>query len=139
MKFTQNQKLGIPSDPYLTRWVLDLGFVSFRLHHWTGSDDLRHPHDHDWSFLTFVLYGSYIDRSPDGDEVMSVGKFAFRKAEHQHCVEVKTKHCWTFLITGPQRRKFGFWVNGKFVKRNKYFYEYGHHTKDQKSLRRKDY
>jgi len=80
-----------------------------------------------------------MDRSPDGDQLMSAGKVAFRAAEHKHCVEVKSKHCWTFLITGPKRRKFGFWVNGKFVKRNKYFYEYGHHTKDQKSLRRKDY
>ena len=79
MKFTQNEKLGLPEEPYLTRWVLDLGFISFRLHHWTGSDDLRHPHDHAWSFMTFVLYGSYLDISPDGDELMKAGKIAYRR------------------------------------------------------------
>ena len=136
MKFTQNEKLGIPEEPYLTRWVLDLGFISFRLHHWTGSDDLRHPHDHAWSFMTFVLHGSYMDKSPDGDEIMSAGKIAYRTAEHQHCVQLLSKHCWTFLITGRERRKWGFWVNGKFRKRNKYFFEHGHHTSDGGSIRR---
>lgn len=35
--------------------------------------------------------------------------------------------CWTVLLTGPEKRVWGFWVNGKFRKRNKYFYEHGHH------------
>lgn len=128
MKFTQNEKLGLKEDPYLTRWVLDLGFISFRLHHWRSSDDLRYPHDHAWSFITFVLWGKYEDVSPDGNEICSAGNIKYRKAEHQHSVKVLSKHCWTFLITGPERRKWGFWVNGKFRKRNKYFFEHGHHV-----------
>ena len=86
--------------------------------------------------MTFVLFGSYMDKSPDGDELMSAGKIAYRTAEHQHCVKLLSKHCWTFLITGRERRTWGFWVNGKFRKRNKYFFEHGHHTQDGKSVRR---
>lgn len=126
MKFTQNEKLGSKENPYLIRWVLDLGVFSLRLHHWKSSDDLRHPHDHAWSFITFVLRGSYTDVAPDGEEIMTAGNVKFRKAEHQHSVRVDDE-CWTFLITGPARRTWGFWVNGKFRKRNKYFFEHGHH------------
>ena len=132
------QQLGIPNDPYLIRWVLDFGFFSLRLHHWRHSDDLRNPHDHAWDFITFILYGSYEDVSPSGNETMHAGQTTFRKAEHQHSVRVISKNCWTFLITGPERRKWGFWVNNKFRKRNKYFYEHGHHTKEQTGLRNHD-
>lgn len=130
------QELGMPDDPYLVRWVLDLGFCSFRLHHWRHSDDLRNPHDHAWDFVTFILYGSYEDVSPDGNDIMTAGNVTFRKAEHKHSVRVTSPNCWTFLITGPERRQWGFWVKNKFRKRNKYFYEYGHHTKDQVGVRR---
>ena len=126
MNIIQRQKLGTPSDPYLIRWVLDFGAFSFRLHHWRHSDDLRYPHDHAWDFLTFILYGSYEDVSPQGNETLRAVQITYRKAEHQHSVKVD-KSCWTFLITGSEYRKWGFWVNGRFRKRNKYFFEHGHH------------
>ena len=132
------QQLGIPNDPYLIRWVLDFGLFSLRLHHWRHSDDLRNPHDHAWDFITFILFGSYEDVSPDGNETMHAGQCTYRTAEHKHSVHVISKNCWTFLITGPERRKWGFWVNNKFRKRNKYFYEHGHHTKEQTGLRNHD-
>jgi hypothetical protein len=82
-----------------------------------------------------MLYGSYEDVSPSGNDTMHAGQVTYRNAEHQHSVKILSKHCWTFLITGPDRRNWGFWVNGKFRKRNKYFFEWGHHTKEQKSFR----
>lgn len=111
----------------MIRWVLDFGLFSIRLHHWRHSDDLRHPHDHAWDFITFILFGFYEDVTPNGNEILHTGNIKFRKAEHQHSVKV-TKDCWTLMITGPERRRWGFWVNGKFRKRNKYFFEHGHHT-----------
>ena len=131
---TWRQELGIKDDPYLVRWVLNLGFCSFRLHHWLDSDDLRHKHDHAWWFITWVIKGWYNDIGDDETDVMYTGKIRFRSANHRHCVEVK-EPTWTLLLTGPEKRKWGFWVNGKFKKANKYFFEEGHHTKEGGSVR----
>ena len=126
---TWKQGLGIKGSPYLIRWVLNLGFFSIRLHHWLDSDDLRHKHDHAWWFITYVIKGKYFDLNDDKSEIMSKGSYAYRKAEHKHCVHV-VEPTWTIMLTGSEKRKWGFWVNGKFKKANKYFFEEGHHTRD---------
>jgi hypothetical protein len=35
--------------------------------------------------------------------------------------------CWSLVLTGPKRRRWGFWVKDKFVKANKYFLSFGAH------------
>lgn len=111
----------------MRRWVLNLGLCSIRLHHWLASDDDRNYHDHPWSFVTFVLKGGYWDATPDLLDRLNAPCVAFRRAEHRHTVVIDRHGCWTLLLTGPVRRKWGFWVNGKFKKANKYFLEHGHH------------
>lgn len=112
----------------MVRWVFDFYFFTIRIHHWLHSDDLRHPHDHPWSFWTICLWGGYTDVSPDGEDRVRPGSIRFRSALHQHSVKVDEGGCWTILLTGREHRRWGFWVNGKFRKRNKYFYEHGHHN-----------
>lgn len=119
--------LGWPECPYLIRWLIDVRWFSIRLHHWRASDDARHHHDHPWWFLTFVLSGSYDDVGPEVTDHVKAGQWRFRPALHQHSVIVDKDGAWTILITGPAFRKFGFWVNGKFKKANKYFLEHQHH------------
>ncbi len=97
------------------------------MHHWLASDDQRHYHDHGWDFITIVLKGGYVDRSPDGIDQLSAGDIRFRKATHQHTVQVNPGGCWSLLLCSNIKREWGFWVNGKFRKRNKYFFEHGHH------------
>ena len=125
--FIWRQSLGLATCPYLIRWVLDLGFFSIRLHHWIASDDQRFPHDHPWWYTSFILKGGYTDKSPEGDRHVSAGSVVHFKAAHQHSVLVDPGGCWTLMITGPERREWGFWVKGRFRRRNKYFYEHGHH------------
>lgn len=125
---TWKQELGIPGSPYLIRWVLNLGLFSIRLHNWLDCDDMRYKHDHAWWFITYVISGGYWDMGED-IELMDKGSWAYRRAEHKHCVNVYTP-TWTIMLTGPESRKWGFWVNGKFKKANKYFFEQGHHTRD---------
>lgn len=120
------EKLGPKDRPYLVRWVLNFGLFSIRIHHWLYSDDLRNPHDHPWWFWTLCLWGRYTDSSENGEDNVKMGSIRFRPARHRHSVKVK-KRCWTLLITGPEERVWGFWVKGKFRKRNKYFFEHGHH------------
>lgn len=127
VKILWKDKLGTPECTYVERWVIDFfGYFSIRLHHWLKSDDTRHYHDHAWDFLSFVLWGSLVDRTENGDELRKWLSFKFFKAEHRHMVVID-KPCWTILLCGPERRVWGYWVKNRFRKRNKYFFEKGHH------------
>lgn len=125
MEVKWRQRLGRADCPYAERWVLDLGAFSIRLHHFLHSDDDRAFHDHPWWFVTLVLRGSYIDRSPAGDDVLRAGSVRYRPALHRHTVV--TEGVWTVLVTGPQERVWGFWPEGKFRRSSRYFRKYGHH------------
>lgn len=122
-----NEKLGLPSCPYVVRWRVETPWFSVRLHHWLAPDDDRAKHDHPWDFVTFVLRGGYTDASPDGDEHLRAPAVRYRAATHQHTVFPDPGGAWTVIVTGPKIRQWGFWVNGKFVKMNKYFLSHGHH------------
>lgn len=126
------QKLGKAQCPYMRRWVMDFRLFSLRLHHWYSSDDSRAFHDHGWNFLVFLFCGSYRDVTPKGSELLFAPRIVFRKAEHEHIVKVAPGGCWTFLITGKERRQWGFWKltktgRVKFIKKNRYFHHYGPH------------
>jgi len=125
------EALGKPECPYAYRWVLNFGFISFRIHHFLRSDDKRYFHDHGWWFLTLVLKGSYVDVSPEGRDTLTAGSIRYRKAEHKHYVEVPADGVWTFLITGPNARKWGFWIGDKFKRPLKYFHQFGHPPCDE--------
>lgn len=111
----------------MERWVINFYFFSIRLHHWLASDDGRHFHDHPWWFWTWVITGEYCDDSPDGMEVMKKGTVKFRSALHRHTVYIKDIDTWTLVLTGRHKRDWGFWVDDKFVKSNRYFHSKGHH------------
>jgi len=121
------ESIGLPECPYMRRWVLDFGAFAIRLHRWEASDDARAFHDHAWWFLTLVLWGSYADVSASGTDVLRMGSTRFRRAMHAHTVRVLRPGTWTLLITGRPVRRWGFWVRGKMMRRDKYFAVYGHH------------
>ena len=121
-----NEALGEKECPYAYRWVFNFWLFSIRVHHFIRSDDKRYFHDHGWSFITLVLKGSYTDVSPEGEDLLTTGSIRYRKAEHKHYVKVPVGGCWTFLICGPQRRNWGFWIGDKFKRPLKYFHKYGH-------------
>lgn len=131
IKLIWGQYLGKPECPYVKRWVVDFGLFSIRLHHWINSDDQRHYHDHPWWYCSLVLSGYYDDRSPDGVKRRKPGSINSFPALHRHTVEVPSTGCWTLLFTGREIRQWGFWVFGKFKKRNRYFYDFGHHPCDK--------
>jgi hypothetical protein len=125
-----HEKLGLPECPYVIRWRIETRIGSIRLHHWLGPDDDRAFHDHPWWFATFVLRGGYTDRSPAGEEHLKAGSMRYRPALHQHTVVPDANGAWTLLVTGPKIRRWGFWLNGKLIKANKWFLSFGHHPCD---------
>ena len=127
LRITWAEKLGLPECPYVIRWKIETRIGSLRLHRWVKPDDDRAFHDHPWWFLTVVLHGGYTDRSPAGDDILQAGSVRFRPALHQHTVFPGPQGAWTLLLTGPVTRSWGFWLDGKFRKANKWFARYGHH------------
>lgn len=121
------EDIGLHECPYMRRWVADFSLFSVRIHRWQSSDDARSFHDHPWWFLTLVLCGAYVDVSPTGRDPLRIGSIRFRRANHRHTVEVKRPGTWTLVITGRAVRRWGFWINGRLLKRDKYFAVHGHH------------
>jgi len=139
------EALGKPECPYAYRYVLNFGLFAIRLHHWIRSDDKRYMHDHPYWFWTLVLKGHYVDVSHNAEfdkpdtlfasetniEHMKAGILRFRPAKHKHYVEVVIPNTWTLLLTGPAKRDWGFWVDGKLKRPMKYFHKYGHPACDE--------
>lgn len=130
MRFRWAERLGLPECPYMTRWVADFGPFALRLHHWHRSDDVEHWHDHAWAFATFCFWGGYTDHSPQGTDVVRAPAVRLRDAAHRHGVAVHPGGAWTLMVTGRDARRWGFWVNGKRLGRDKFFANVGHHPCD---------
>lgn len=133
MKFAWRRPGGLPECPYFKLSMLDLGWRSLRVHEWTGDDDHRAKHDHGHWFWLIVLRGGYTDVSVNREtgeirgELMRRGSTAFRAATHTHQVVDVLPGTITFLVCGPEERRWGFWKSGKIIKRDRYFAEDGHH------------
>ena len=110
---------------YLERWVIQCRWFSIRLHHWFGDDDQRHPHDHAWWFISFVLSGVVREKLPCGSQITRRAfSVRFFPAHHSHMVSA---NAWTLLLTGPATRKWGFFVDGEWMNKKTYFQVKGHH------------
>lgn len=130
--FRWKEGIGMPYCPYMYRWVLTLFGYSIRIHNWKRSDDKRAYHDHAWWFWTFVLRGGYEDVTIEGREKLSLFSCKFRPAHHSHYVDVNERGCLSLLITGPPIRKWKFTtLDGKHLKKDKYFKLYGHPPCDE--------
>ncbi len=101
--------------PYLERWILWCGFT-LRLHKFHKGDDDRAYHDHPWWFITMPLQ-TYVEQTPHaGLRTVRRWRPHFRKASHQHIVQVADQQpVWTFIVTGPKRREWGFWDQEQFI------------------------
>ena len=143
--FTWRQAGGLQECPYFHRTIFNFGFFTIRIHEWHSDDDHRAYHDHPYWFWTLVLRGGYTDVCPisqvyTGSKELStdypvhddltIGSIRFRKAEYRHSVQFVKPNTITLLITGPAKRRWGFWVDGKLIKRDKYFATMGHHPCD---------
>jgi hypothetical protein len=129
-KFISAEQIGLEECPYLFRVVVNFYWFALRFHRWEGSDDIRAFHTHPWWFATLVIWGGYVDISQKGRDVLGFLSFRFRRANHAHTVQITKRGTWTVLITGRPKQRWGFWVDGKLIKRDKYFARHGHHPCD---------
>ncbi len=114
--------IGPRDNPQTIRWhwLKAFGF-QFALHKWLRSDSDRAPHDHKADNVSIIL-------SPQGywELIYNCGgakgawyfrkpwRIHFRKAETLHRVAlVDTRPVWTIWIRWPERRRWGYWCDGK--------------------------
>lgn len=126
----------LDNEPYLERYYLFLKdrkrfpFNVF-LHRFLKSDP-DHVHDHPWGYATIILKGGYWEWIPQfnskNEKVGEIAKwrgpghFRFCSANSYHRIEIDSNvQCWTLFMPGPQRREWGFLVNGKWIENGKYF------------------
>lgn len=121
--FAFGEKPGADICGYYRRWFLETPIGSIRLHKWTNSDDPRAEHDHAWNALVILLSGSY----EEAGRIHKAPTFYLMKAEHKHRVQLLSKTVWSLVLTGPVRRRWGFFVKNKWIRARRYFFKYGHH------------
>lgn len=104
---------------YMHRWTLATRFGSVRFHHILRSDADRHLHDHPFSFITFLLSNGYVEHLQDRPRWRPRFSVLWRPAEMLHRLEL-IEPVWTFVITGPVRREWGFMTEDGWIHHTKY-------------------
>lgn len=98
-------------DHYLCRWwvVPRNDMANVYLHEFRRSDDDRALHDHPWASTSCILFGRYIEHTPEGSFMREAGDVISREAEALHRVELcPGETAITLFITGPKVREWGF-------------------------------
>ena len=102
--------------PYMKRYYLHHSpAMSIRLHHLLTSDPGRDLHDHPWDFCSLLLTGGYRETTPDGETDYRSPCVVSRRAEQFHRLDLLDGPMWTYVVTGPVRRRWGFMTEGGWV------------------------
>ncbi len=92
-----------------------------RYHHIATSDPGRDLHDHPWDFVSLLLSGAYCETTADGAErIWRAGDVVVRKAEAAHRLDLLDGPMWTYVTTGPVRRRWGFHTEQGWVHWSRY-------------------
>lgn len=109
------------SHDYMRRWVIKTPWFLLRLHHIMRSDNDRHFHDHPFDFTSLILRGGYVEYTPGNPlRCCLPGSIVRRRAEDLHYLKLIDDSAWTFLITSPYRREWGFSTEDGWVKADQY-------------------
>lgn len=112
-------EIRIQGELYMERFFLS---PQMRFHHILLSDPDRDLHDHPWDFVSMILTGSYRETTATGEHLFETGSVVARTAETAHRLTLQDGPMWTFVATGPVRRRWGFhtedgWVHWKRYER----------------------
>lgn len=102
---------GGSGDVYLRRlYVFKCPWFSVLIHRIKQPDPDRHPHDHPWDFVSFILRGWYQEWSEHEtfEYTRPITKSNRVTAEKPHRIVNVSPDCLTLVITGPKKRSWGF-------------------------------
>lgn len=107
--------------PYLVRYSLfSCRWFALKLHHILLSDQSC-QHDHPWSFLTFLIWGGYVEHTPTKSKVYSRFSLLYRHATYVHRLEIY-QPVWSIVITFKKFREWGFITPKGWIKWYQYRY-----------------
>lgn len=113
--------LGNNGEPYLTRHVLEERADGSRTYlHIIHQSDARIPHDHPWPFRSYIVSGSYIEHTPQGQQLFKAGDWNIKEAEDQHFLEIVEGPVITVLYRGAGGRNWGFYTEEGWVAHEEY-------------------
>lgn len=105
---------------YIARFTfIETPLFSVKLHRIFRPDHDQELHDHPWSFLSILLWGSYTESYTEKSATLGVRFyrdvpwFNFKRAEDLHRI-VRIRPCWparsvvSLVFCGPRRRAWGF-------------------------------
>ena len=87
--------------------LVESAAVSIRFHH-VVTPDRGELHDHPWDYVTTLVAGCYLEITEEGSELYRAPATLIRSAEHAHRLELPEGPCWSLIVTGPARRRWGF-------------------------------
>lgn len=108
-------------DLYLRRlYVIATPWFSVMIHWIVAPDPDRDPHDHPWSFYSFIWRGGYYEWVYPQDGRKQLHRHErwsghLMRAEGVHKIEEVEEGTITVVITGPRRREWGFSTPGGWV------------------------
>lgn len=108
-------------EAYLCRLrLIDTPWFGVYLHHVEGPDPQPDPHDHPWTFLSFVVRGGYLEQvwkavGPLKTQVYSrrwrsLTWHRMRAEGYAHRILSCEPRTVTLILRGPRRREWGFWT-----------------------------
>lgn len=110
----KRERVVIEGKVHLYRWVLfRCRWFQIVVHNFV-SDDPPDMHDHAWWNVSIVLRGLLEETTATGQRFLIPGDIVFRRAAAMHRLRV-VNTAWTLFITGPERREWGYDVDGAWV------------------------
>lgn len=104
------------------------GLPAAAVFHQFSQVDHGDPHDHPWSFTSFVLHGGYVeevfDRETGSSKLVNhtVGESFYVPAKHIHrIVALPAGECFTIILPGEPEQKSGFWEFSPEGARHRYW------------------
>lgn len=130
--FNSKFVIGQPGNPMLMRWrILQTPLFGIYVHFIYREDLDPVPHDHPWSFWSFVVHGGYWERlypdartptnRPQRHGMWTMHHFPLRSA---HMITSVKRRTITVVFVGRKVRSWGFWDNGGHVNQRPVWVDY---------------
>lgn len=111
-----------PGQVYLRRLrIISTPWFAVYLHNINEADTGRHPHDHPWTFYSWVLCGGYWEEVWPTEQHFDLeipplqlshnrGSIHKMSIESAHKIMLATDGLTTIIFAGKRQRKFRFWT-----------------------------
>jgi hypothetical protein len=126
---------------YLKRWGISTQLFGVYLHRMDAPDPGFDLHDHPWAFASIVLAGGYTEERAATRDAPVYAGYCERFATVKRGYEVRRRRftvkvlrldechrvtaldgatCWTLVVRGPARRRWGFYLPAGYMDERTY-------------------